>query len=152
MWDSFITTKWIIIHHFLEKLHAFTKFKFIIRIVWKTRKIRTLFNLKDRNIYPDSVIYKGTCKCGSTYIGETDRNVATRWKEHNDTRKNSEPAKHIKNNLISNHEFVWEIMRKCPSIKYFREIIEAFYVALKKPNLNTQVKSKKLLLFLNGVT
>ena len=52
-------------------------------ITWKTRNIRSLFPLKDKNDYRSCVIYKGDCSCGSRYIGETKRNVEVRWNEHN---------------------------------------------------------------------
>ena len=44
------------------------------------------------------MIYKGACFCPESYIGETVRNVEIRWQEHEDTHKDSEPAKHLKNN------------------------------------------------------
>ena len=49
-------------------------------VTWKTRNIRSLFSLKDKNDYKSCVIYKGgSCSCGSRYIGETKRNVEVRW-------------------------------------------------------------------------
>ena len=41
-------------------------------------------------------MYEGTCSCGTNYIGITDRNASLRFDEHNNPKKNSEPAKHIK--------------------------------------------------------
>ena len=43
------------------------------------------------------MIYEGECSCQESYIGETVRNVEIRWQEHEDTQKDSEPAKHLKN-------------------------------------------------------
>ena len=37
--------------------------------------------------------------CGEKYVGETIRNVVTRWREREDVRKDSEPARHLKNNI-----------------------------------------------------
>ena len=68
---------------FIKKFHIFTNDKYILHIVWKTRNIRSLFLLKDKNIHPSSVIYLGTCSCNETYIGETVRNATTRFAEHN---------------------------------------------------------------------
>ena len=65
--------------HFLKKFHHFTKNNFDIAISWETRKIQTLFHLKDKNLYPACKIYYGVCKCGEDYVGETKRNTITRW-------------------------------------------------------------------------
>ena len=51
-------------------------------LVWKTRNIRSLFNLKDKANHVSSVVYEGKCNCGENYIGETGRNVTKRWDEH----------------------------------------------------------------------
>ena len=99
-----------------------------------------------------SVIYEGTCKCGAKYIGETGRNASLRWNEHDNKKKQSEPAKHLRDNPNINHQFNWIIIRYTTTKKNTRQIIEAFFVALRKPNLNNQVYSKKLILFHNGVT
>ena len=80
---------------FTDKLSKFTQNKYIFRVIWQTRKIRSLFPLKDRNVHKSCVIYKGLCSCGETYIGETDRNALIRWGEHNTPSVNSEPAKPI---------------------------------------------------------
>ena len=36
--------------------------------------------------------------CKENYIGESKRNVKTRWEEHLDINKISEPSKHLKSN------------------------------------------------------
>ena len=63
---------------------------------WKTRNIRSLFPLKDKNDCKSCVIYKGDCSCGSRYIVETKRNAENRWNEHNNPTKSSEPSKHLR--------------------------------------------------------
>ena len=64
-------------------------------IVWKTRNIRSLFPLNDKNNYKSYVIYKGDCFRGSRYICETKRNAEVRWNEHNDPTNSSELLKHF---------------------------------------------------------
>ena len=91
--------------HFLQKFHRFTKDRFQVAIKWKTTQVKTLFPLKDKSIHPSCVIYKGTCSCAETYIGETIHNASIRWEEHNDPIKKSESAKHLKNNFY--HVFNW---------------------------------------------
>ena len=46
------------------------------------------------------MIYKGTCSCGETYIGETIRNASIGSGGHNDPTQKSEPAKHLKTIFI----------------------------------------------------
>ena len=89
--------------HFLKKFHKFTNNSFRMVITWKTRNIRSLFPLKDKNDYKSCVIYKGDCSCGSRYIGETKRNAEVRWNEHNNPTKSSEPSRHLRSNI--NHDF-----------------------------------------------
>ena len=136
---------------FLKKFHQFTQDSFSIFIKWKTRKVRSLFRLKDKNPYPSCVIYEGTCKgCNESYIGETVRNAETRWSEHGKPTNESEPSKHIKENI--DHEFDWKIMMSAPKNTRKRKTLEAFIIALKGPSLNEQIDSKNLTLFRNGVT
>ena len=89
------------------------------------------------------MIYEGVCSCQESYIGETGRNVELRWQEHEDTQKDSEPAKHLKND----HSFTWKFLLPASSIRCIRQNMEASIIALKRPSLNEQVESKKLLLF-----
>ena len=73
--------------HFLKKFHKFNNNSFRMVITWKTRNIRSLFPLKDKNDYKSCVIYKGDCFCGSRYIGETKCNAEVIWNEHNNPTK-----------------------------------------------------------------
>ena len=134
----------------MKKFNLFTDDKYDIRIKWITKKVRQLFKLKSRNPHPSCVIYEGVCSCKESYIGETVRNAEIRWKEHEDTKKDSEPARHLKNNQA--HSFTWKVLLPGSSNARFRKNMEASIIALKRPSLNEQVKSKKLLLFRNGVT
>ena len=77
---------------FTNKLSVFTNDKYIFRVVWETKKIRSLFPLKDKNKWPSCTIYEGVCSCGETYIGETDRNCNVRWSEHDIPCEKSEPS------------------------------------------------------------
>ena len=79
---------------------------------WKTRNMRSLFPLKDKNDYKSCVIYKGDCSCVSRYIGETKRNAEVRWNERNNPTKSSEPSKHLQSNII--HYFTWTVISNTP--------------------------------------
>ena len=96
------------------------------------------------------MIYKGVCSCQESYIGETGRTVETRWQEHEDTQKDSELAKHLKNNPT--HPFTWKILLPASSVRQSRQNMEASIITLKRLSLNEQVESKKLSLFQNGFT
>ena len=85
-------------------------------ITRKTRNMRSLFSLKDKNDYKSYVIYKRVCSCVSRYIGEAKRNTEVRWNEHNNPTK------------IQNHQYTFgatlatvfrglsfQMLRKMPS-------------------------------------
>ena len=133
--------------HFLKKFHKFTNNS---DVTWKTRNIRSLFSLKDKNDYKSCVIYKGDCSCGSRYIGETKRNAEVRWNEHNNPTKNSEPSKHLRSNI--NHYFTWAVISIAPKNAKTRKNLEASNIALWKPDFNEQKDFERLVLFRNGVT
>ena len=84
---------------FLKKFCNFTSDNFRSVIPWKTRKIRTLFSVKGKNLYPSCKIYYGICGCGEDCTGQTERNIKTRWSEHKNAQHNSEPARHILKNV-----------------------------------------------------
>ena len=133
-----------------KKFHEFTNNSYDVRINWITKKVKQIFKLKSKNSHPSRVIYEGVCVSEQTYIGETKRNVELRWEEHENICKDFEPAKHLKENL--SHKFSWKVLFAAPVNKRIRKILEAFEIALKRPSLNEQIDSKKLLLFRNGIT
>ena len=106
--------------------------------------------MKDKNPHPACKIYEGICSCSANYIGETKRNVETRWNEHENPNKDSEPAKHLRKFL--DHKFDWKILLTAPTSAKLRKILESLGIALKQPSLNEQLDFDKLILFRNGVT
>ena len=46
---------------------------------------KTWFFLKDKNPHMTCQIYEGICSRGENYVGEKERNVETRWAEHEKT-------------------------------------------------------------------
>ena len=114
--------------HFLKKFHKFTNSSFRMVITWKTRSIRSLFPLKDKNDYKSCVIYKRDCSCGSHYIGETKRKGEVRCNEHNNPTKSSEPSKHLRSNI--NHYFTRTVISDAPKNAKTRKNLEALYIAL----------------------
>ena len=80
--------------------------------MWQTREIESIVKLKDKNMHPSHVIYKGECICRQTYIGETARNLEVRVNEHSDVNKQLEPAKSIRKHPT--HKFTWEVLTTAP--------------------------------------
>ena len=124
----------------MRKFHSFTGSKFDLSIKWITRKTKTLFKLKDK-LYIQPV----KCVCGETYIGETTRNVETRWNERNMPSVKSNPSKHLNSN-ITHHFF------KVPVKKLTCETLDVYFITLLKPTLNDLIESDLLHLFENGIT
>ena len=131
-------------------MSKFVQDKFIFRIIWVTKKVKSLFSLKDRYDNPSCVIYKGTCYCGESYVGETDRNFLTRCDEHDTPSQKSEPAKHLYVQPL--HKFSWEILASAPGLLRKRKILEDSYIAKLQPSLNDHKASSSLKLFRCGVT
>ena len=135
---------------FLERIDHFTADNVKIIVTWITRKVKSLFPIKDKVIHKSCVIYEGTCSCGEKYIGETKRNAEVRWAEHNNTKKKSEPAKHLKLNI--GHVFSWKVLCAAPNNYRKRKVIEAYYIRRFLPTINDQLDIKSVYLFRNGVT
>ena len=121
---------------FIKKFHHFTGDKYNIAVKWLTKKVKSLFPSKDRNIHPPCKIYKGVCNCGETYIGETIRNVEERWSEHNSADNKPEPAKHLADN--EKHSFFLSILLAAPKDGRTHKNLEAFFIGKLKPSLNRQ--------------
>ena len=134
----------------MKKFHHFTKNNFDIAIIWETRKIQTLFHLKDKNSYPACKIYYGVCECGEDYIGKTKRNTITRWSEHDNATKDSELARHLNKHIT--HAFTWKILCHASKKTDILKNLEAMFITLLKPSLNEQKNFECLILFRNGIT
>ena len=116
-----------------------------IRLVYAPYKIGSMFSLKD-NLPSDlksNVVYKFQCRrCNASYIGETQRHINVRIKEHLVSDKNSQVNKH----LLENSECKSVCDESCFSIidmasSSFRlKVKEALHIRWQNPILNKQVK------------
>ena len=73
------------------------------------------------------------------YIGETKRNVAVRWREHEKFNGESEPSKHL--TQFPKHSFKWLLLATASTQTQTRKNLEASFIALLKPSLNDQIYS-----------
>ena len=126
-------------------MKAFTKEKYDFRIVWKTKKVRQLFSLKEKNSHSWCKIYEGVCSYKENYKGETKRNVITSWNEHKNPIRDSEPTKNLFQH--PDHVLQWKVLMSVPMNNRKRKNLEAFFIAVKHPTLNEQKDSKKVTLF-----
>ena len=83
---------------FCEKLEFYTNGIVKFNIIWSTRKIKSLFKIKDNVKHLSCVVYHQICSCGNNYIVETIRNIVARIDEHEQPNSKSEPFKYLKNN------------------------------------------------------
>ena len=134
---------------FVNKLNGFTQNSYIFEVIWLTRKIKSLFNLKDKNVHKSHVVYEGNCDCGVNYVGETQRNFSGRINEHSNTTKVSEPARHLLE--FPRHSFTWNVITGQHNWRK-RKILEAWFIALRKPELNKKLLAHPIHLFPMGVT
>ena len=133
-----------------KRIESYSEDSVKVEVTWKTRKIKSLFPLKDKVEHKSSVIYEGTCSCGDKYIGETRRNAKIRWLEHDKMSGKSEPSKHIINNV--GHAFKWKIIANAPLNGKKKKTLEAFFIMKLKPKINDQLDIRFLRLFKNGIT
>ena len=72
------------------------------------------------------------------------------WKEHEGPAGKREPSKHLIANAF--YKFTWKVLSIALSHFCSRKILEAFFIALRKPTLNDQLEHHSLSLFPHGIT
>ena len=132
------------------KLEEYTNYKIKFRYSWKTRKLPSLFTLKDPIVHKANVIYKGTCTCKEFFAGGTKRNSEVQQNQHCSLKKSSEVGDHL--SINPDHNITWEMMAKTPAQTFKRKILEGFYISQLKRTLNSQKDIKITRLFRNGIT
>ena len=124
---------------FISKLIYFTIEKCKFNVVWNTRKVPSLFPLKDKIDHYSCVIYWGDCSCDQNYIGETVGNAKIRWNEHEDRNSKSEPAKHLKESPT--HKITLIMTSKAPENFRKLRVLEAYFIKTISPTLNEQLEN-----------
>ena len=133
----------------MQKFCTFTGSKFDLWIRWITRKMKSLFKSEDKCLHPACKIYHCVCSCRETYIGETIRNVETRWNKHNTPSEKSNPSKHLNSNIT--HYFSFSVICNAPVKKLTHKILEVYFIVLIKWTLHDQIESDLFCLFKNGI-
>ena len=76
--------------------------------------------------------------------------MEVRYSERNHPNGKSEPSKHLYQNI--NNVFTWLVICCAPKIDRTRKNLEAFYIAVMRPNLNEQCDPNVLTHFRDGIT
>ena len=134
----------------VSKLNYFTNEKCKFNVVLNTRKVQSLFSLKDKVSYYSCAIYRGDCSHDQNYIGQTVRNAEIRWNEHEDKNRKSEAVKHLKENPT--HKFRWTIISKASENFRKCRVLEAYFVKTICPTLSEHLDNDILTLFRNSIT
>ena len=111
--------------------------------------MKTVFKLKHEYLHPACKTYHGVYSCGRTYVGETVRNVDSRWNKHNMPSEKLNPSKHLNSNIT--HHFSWSVICNAPVKKFTCKILEANFISLLKPTFTDQIEPDLFHLFKNEI-
>lgn len=111
-------------------MHCFTNEKYRILVNWITKKVKSLFPLRDQNIYPVCKIYHGLCSCKENCLSESKCNVTTSYGKHQlCPTHDSGPAKHLDKNI--QHSYSWIILANSYKNQNKRELRSDIYSPMK---------------------
>ena len=112
-------------------------------ISYKSTKLSTEFPVKEKTDFQDknNVVYHSECP-SENYIGETNRRIVERIRDHSNRDRNSHLLKHARE---KGHTQVWENDFKILGNNYQsnikRKINEFLFIRQLKPTLNANEKS-----------
>ena len=92
---------------------------------WNTKKLKSLFPLKGKDIYSTCKVYHGLYSCKENYIGESKCNMETRWREHNNPTHDSEPEKPLNKNI--QRRYNWMILTNASTHTRKKNKLEVIY-------------------------
>ena len=106
------------------------------------RKLKTVLPSLKPSVewsFKSDVVYQITCPhCQVRYVGQTDRHIITRFKEHKN--KASPVANHFSGcNVAMDNNHIKILASTIKSIAHLK-ILEALYISEINPYLNTQLK------------
>ena len=119
----------------LVEKHAWNRV--ILWIIDTTWNIRHNFRLKDRQktLTKYGVVYRLTCSCGSSYIGQTRRNLINRLKEHFNADK-SEVYWYLTDNPEHKVNFAKPNIHSSAGDSARLSILESLFIQKYEPLLN----------------
>ena len=125
-----------------------------INVNHKTFSIGDLFKHKEKQplLYRNNIVYKLTCSCGSTYIGQTRRNLKLRMNEHNPKFKHTQETD-VTKHLLDNpgHIINFDQPQILTSAYNSKELLikETILIQQEKPDINVDLTSIPLYIFNN---
>ena len=134
-----------------QELSSFIRHKAVVnmklRCFQSTRKLQSWFSVKDRQalLHRFNAVYKLTCSCGASYIGQTQRNLINRIKEHRMSISSS-VCRHLQAN--PDHRVDFHNPEVIASDNWRRlQILESLLIQEHKPELNANIPSMHLCIF-----
>ena len=118
----------------------------------KTFNLKRFFTFKERQnkLHRSSVVYRTTCSCKSTCIGQTSRNLIAGLKNHDPTspnRQDTDVSKHLTDN--PDHKIDFDKTEVMTQTNHWRKLLitETLLIQKNNPNLNVDRTSIPLYLF-----
>ena len=106
---------------------------------------------KQKTLMKYGVVYKLTYSCGSSYTGETRRNLISRLKEHSSS-DNSEVCRHLTDNPDHKVDFAKPDILSSAGDSARVLILESLFIQKYEPLLNVDSKAAPLCLFIVRLT
>ena len=124
---------------FIKRLDYFSGNTYKFYINWSTRKIRTLFPLKDKIEHCMCIIYEGVCVMKIILVKH----------EHEDIRHSSEPAHHLTDHVDhEGHIFTWRVLRNIYIYTNANMSVFLNSISIIKVCVSLYSPSQKILIFL----
>ena len=122
--------------------------KILLYIVDTLSKIGENFRFKDNQslLMKSGIVYKLTCSCGSTYIGQNRRNLLSRIKKHATSEK-SEVCKHLLQKPSHRMDFNTPTILGSENDTARLLILESLFIQEQTPDLNNDSQSSPLMIF-----
>ena len=108
------------------------KFFQIGNYIENKKNSNTISCYRKKTVSPLLKIYYGICDYDEDYASETERNTKTKWSEHNNLERKSEPDRHILNNV--ERIITWTILAQTSKKGSIRKNVEALFVAQLNKN------------------
>ena len=115
-----------------------------LNIFYKIRKLKSIVIINNPNKPACSfnVVYQYTCNKGEsnsqTYIGYTEQTLEERFRQHQSVKKHMREAHNIARIKTSELLESVEILHGVPCSKQELLVMEALFIAIRKPPLNSQ--------------